>query len=102
MEEIRETAANALHSIVANSAATMENGDYIGDGGLLYCGKCHTKKERVVTFPAGLMGPEEVKRKVPCVCTCRQAAMEKEKQQEEYREKMARIQRIRKAGAGRG
>ena len=34
MEEIRETAANALHSIVANSAATMESGDYIGDGGL--------------------------------------------------------------------
>ncbi|GFH94227.1 primosomal protein DnaI [Lachnospiraceae bacterium] len=97
MEEIRETAANALHSIVANSAATMETGDYIGDGGLLYCGKCHTRKERVVTFPAGLMGPEEVERKVPCVCTCRQEAMAKEKQQEEYREKMARIQRIRDA-----
>ena len=97
MEEIRETAANALHSIVANSAATMENGDYIGDGGLLYCGKCHTRKERIVTFPAGLMGPEEVERKVPCVCTCRQEAMAKEKQQEEYREKMARIQRIRDA-----
>lgn len=97
MEEIRETAGKVLQGIVVSTATITENGDYIGDGGFLYCGKCHTRKERIVTFPAGLMGPEEIKHKVPCVCKCRQEAMEKEKQQEEYREKMARIQRIRDA-----
>lgn len=97
MEEIREAAGNALQGIVANSTAVEKDGDYIGDGGLLYCGKCHTRKERIVTFPAGLMGPVDIEKKVPCICICEQEAREKEKQQEEYREKMARIQRIRDA-----
>lgn len=97
MEEIREAAGNALQGIIANSTAIEKDGDYIGDGGLLYCGKCHTKKERFVTFPAGLISQGEVERKVPCVCICEQEAMRKRKQQEEYREKMARIQRIRDA-----
>ncbi|MBD5504624.1 MAG: ATP-binding protein [Lachnospiraceae bacterium] len=97
MEEIREAAGNVLQGIVASSTAIEKEGDYIGDGGLLYCGKCHTKKERYVTFPAGLFSRDEVARKVSCICICEQQAMRKQKQQEEYREKMAQIQRIRDA-----
>lgn len=97
MDGIREAAGNALQGIVSGSTVTEKDGNYIGEGGFLYCGKCHTRKERIVAFPAGLMGPVEVKRKVPCICICEQEAREKQKQQEEYRERMARIQRIRDA-----
>lgn len=97
MEEIRETAENVMNGILSGATRTEKDGDYIGDGGLLYCGKCHTRKERFVTFPAGLMGPVEVERKVPCICQCEQEEREELKRQEEYREKMARIQRIRDA-----
>lgn len=99
MEEIRETAGNVIKSVLINTGQkeTAKNGDYIGDGGLLYCGSCHTRKELIVTFPAGLMGPHEIRRKVPCVCKCAREANEERKRQEEYQEKMARIQRIRDA-----
>ena len=97
MEGIREAAGNILQGIISSSTARKKDGDYIGDGGLLYCGKCHSRKERIVTFPAGLMGPDEVGHKVTCICKCEQEAMEERKRQEEYREKMARIQRIRDA-----
>ena len=38
--------------------------DYIGEDGLLYCGKCHMRKECVITW-AG------TKRKVPGTCQCK-------------------------------
>jgi len=50
------------------SVSKQEDGDYIGDDGLLYCGKCHTKKQkRFEDDPsfgvlAGMV--------VPCLCEC--------------------------------
>ena len=38
-------------------------GDYIGDDGLWYCGKCHTKKQTEVVLPWGIKRPM-------CLCKC--------------------------------
>lgn len=60
---------NAIGDIVeaAKETNAREDGDYIGEDGLLYCGKCHTRKERILT----IFGDN---RKVPMNCACRQAA----------------------------
>lgn len=87
-----------LERIVSGSAERkVDAGDYVDDEGFLCCGKCHTRKERNAVFPAGLMGPDKVERKVPCTCKCEQEADEERRRQEECKEKMVRIQRIRDA-----
>ena len=60
---------NAIGDIVeaAKETNAREVGDYIGEDGLLYCGTCHTRKERILT----IFGDN---RKVPMNCACRQAA----------------------------
>lgn len=60
----------------ASTAIREQDGDYI-EGGLLYCGKCHTPKELVI---AGLT--------VRCLCQCaeeRRDCREREKKLEETR-----------------
>lgn len=60
---------NALGNIVEATKETnaREDGDYIGEDGLLYCGKCHTRKERILT----IFGKS---RKESMNCACKQAA----------------------------
>ena len=55
----------------ARETANIVEGDYIGDDNLYYCGKCHTKKQTVVT----MFGKTKV---VPCVCECRAAEIKAE------------------------
>ena len=72
--------------------ATAENGDYIGDDGLLYCGKCHTRKQtRVKLFNGNTMT-------VGCLCKCEGDRIEKEKEDFERRERIAQIERYRSVG----
>lgn len=72
--------------------ATAENGDYIGDDGLLYCGKCHTRKQTRVTMPGGrVITPM-------CLCKCEKEKYEKDKADYERRERIAQIERYRSAG----
>ena len=56
--------------------------DYTGEGGLLYCGKCHTPKQFRMTAP-----PMEG-RILPCPCQC-----EKERQEQEAAEQEAQRRR---------
>lgn len=96
MEEIREAAAETLNGIlISNLEVIRSKGDYMGDDGFLYCGSCHVRKERIVTFPEGMLGADKITRRVRCTCKCEQKAMEDRKKQDEYQEKMRRIQRIR-------
>ncbi len=44
-------------------AIPIEDGDYMGADGLMYCGKCHTRKQSRVQ----LFGNE---RTVNCLCEC--------------------------------
>ena len=66
-------------------------GEYRGEDGLLYCEKCHTPIQcRKQVF--GKM------RTLPCTCRCRQEAMKKRKAEDEARERMQQIDRLKSAG----
>ena len=66
-------------------------GEYLGDDGLLYCEKCHTPIQcRKQVF--GKM------RTLPCICKCHQEEMRKRKAQDEARERMQHIDRLKSAG----
>lgn len=49
----------------------LEEGDYVGDNGLMFCGKCKSAKETVVSF----LGNET---KVRCLCKCGKEKRERE------------------------
>ena len=72
--------------IKANLANAEKDGDYKKDG-LLYCGKCHTKKQTQVTFNNNT-------RIVGCTCKCRAEQIEKERAEEKEREYLDRIHRL--------
>ena len=66
-------------------------GEYLGEDGLLYCEKCHTPIQcRKQVF--GKM------RTLPCTCRCRQEEMKKRKAEDEARERMQHIDRLKSAG----
>ncbi len=64
--------------------------DYIGENGLLYCGKCNTPKQ--CKFKA--LGTERI---VFCLCECKKQEQEEEKRLIEERKKAFRRQQIREA-----
>lgn len=64
--------------------------DYMGDDGLIHCGKCHGAKEKILTFNTKT-------HKVPVLCACRIAERQKEEAERAAREEMARISRIKAA-----
>lgn len=55
------------------------DGDYIGNDGLLYCGKCHTRKRRYLDTPDG--------RKIIVTIPCKCETEEKERQKAEEKRK---------------
>lgn len=68
----------AINNIAANVPKEAA-GDYIGEDGLLYCGKCHTPKQ----YRVPIMG---VVRAMPIACECHKAKVaEDEKQARLYR-----------------
>ena len=82
IDEIEQTAAESIKA---------EQGDYIGDDGLLYCGKCHTKKQVRVN----IFGRE---RTPFCLCRCE---TEKRNRAEEERKRAdfeRRVKELRRAG----
>lgn len=68
--------------------AQKEENDYYGKDGLLYCGRCKTKRETKINY-----GGKE--RRVPCVCQCRSEEMKKQRIRDEYEEKMHRVEHLR-------
>lgn len=85
---------NKFINNIANKAAeqnAFQQGDYKGEDGLFYCGKCRTPKQCKVQ----LFGQE---RTVYCLCKCRSEQLEAERIEQLQREKMLHIQRLRKLG----
>lgn len=63
-----------------SAEANLQNdGDYIGEDGLLYCGKCCTPKQYKVHFP---FAPDDELDIVYCNCKCKNELIEVEKQAE--------------------
>lgn len=75
---------NAISGIAARAARqyARQEGDYVGEDGLLYCGKCHTQKQVRQQF----LGEMKV---LHCACKC---SMERSKRAAEEQRKRARMQ----------
>lgn len=81
-------------SEILNQASTMtssQNDDtYIGEDGIRYCSKCHTKRETDEIVPF-------LNRRMPLMCDCMKEAERKEKAKEQYRKRMETIEMLRTA-----
>lgn len=85
---------NNLLSGIARKAAEgipIEDGDYYGEDGLLYCGKCHTRKQHRDEF-------YNVGNVVMCLCKCAREAQEREDEARKRQELNDKIQRCRAVG----
>lgn len=77
--------AKAAQSIKA------EPGDYIGEDGLLYCGKCNTRKQKRVI----ILGKERIP---PILCKCATEKRDREEAEQKRIEFLATVKRHRQAG----
>jgi DNA replication protein DnaC len=75
----------------ARESIKQEDGDYIGEDGLLHCGKCHTPKQCRVT----LFGEE---RTPPCLCKCRVEKRDREEAERKRVEFENNVKRLRQSG----
>lgn len=78
-----------------NKVSCVDSGDYIGEDGLLYCGKCHTRKQTRIFVP--LFNEDRV---VYSVCDCQLAEQNAQKEAQARRVQMERVAALRKAGVG--
>ena len=65
----------------------IKEGDYVGEDGLIRCGVCGKRKQ----FKIEISGFRKI---VPCICKCRSDEIEKEKQKDEYEQRMHAINRL--------
>ena len=86
MKELLEGFLNKMEA-----ESELKEGEYFGEDGLLYCGKCHTPVQCRKEF-LGKM------RTLPCTCKCRQDEMQRQKEEDEARERMNTIQRLKSTG----
>ncbi len=79
-----------LPSIIASAkrAQASDPTDYVGEGGLLYCGHCHTPRERVISVA-------ETEHKVPVLCECRTAKEAESRAEELRRKEMEQVAKLR-------
>ena len=81
-------------TILGMMAADAEPGDYTGNDGLLYCGKCHKPKEAY--FPQGkdLFGRD----RHPSECDCRRAERERLEKRDAEEKHNAEVERLKREG----
>ena len=67
----------SMRSIIDDMAKEpiKRDGDYIGEDGLLYCGKCHTKKQVRLTLPDGKI--------ITPMCLCKCESEERDRREKE-------------------
>lgn len=84
---------NMINGLAENAgkANPIIDDDYIGDDGLLYCGRCNTRKQCKIDW----LGKERI---VPCLCKCKAAERDAEIEAQKKREQMLEIQRMRQTG----
>ena len=75
----------------AADAIRAEEGDYIGEDGLLYCHKCNTRKQTEINMLGQIRRP-------PCLCKCMAAKRAAEEEEYKRREFEERVKAMRRAG----
>ena len=64
---------------------------YLGEDGLIYCGKCHTPVQFRITFE----GRERI---MPCICKCQKEERERQEQRMKEEEQLLYVRRLKAAG----
>lgn len=84
---------NAISGIAARAARqyARQEGDYTGEDGLLYCGKCHTPKQ--VRQP--LLGEMKV---LHCACKCSVERNKRDAEEQRKRDRMQYLDGMRRTG----
>lgn len=82
-----------VENMVEKSKSTIpkNEGDYVGEDGLLYCGKCHTKKQTEIE----VFGQ---KRRPYCLCKCEAEKKDEEEKMRKHREFQGQVKRMRQTG----
>lgn len=85
--------ANMINGLIKESqkAIPQNDCDYIGEDGLLYCGKCNTRKQTKIEVFGQMRRPM-------CLCECAERKLKRKKEEEKRLEYEARVERLRKAG----
>ena len=79
-----------LNEMILNLIPMNTENTYVGEDGLLYCTKCHTR--RCTKEPVPMFG-----KRMPIICECMKEEERKEKEQEEQKLKQAQLDRLRGA-----
>nr|UVX89553.1 MAG: DnaA protein [Bacteriophage sp.] len=89
-----KTLTDIIDTINARAARqySEHEGDYRNEDGLLMCGKCHTKKECVLTKSDGTT------KTVHCACDCSVAQNAKEAEEKRKRDRMQYLDSMRRTG----
>ena len=84
---------NILDKAIKNSEKNIKvnHEDYIGENGLLFCGKCHTAKQVRIPFQGGIRTPR-------CICKCEQEERDRREEELKRIDLALKIKRNRNAG----
>ena len=87
---------NEINAVLENmTAATPEPGDYTGEDGLLYCGKCRKPKEAYFApDKAAVFGRD----RHPAECDCQRAAREEREAAEKRRRHLDTVEELKRRG----
>lgn len=92
-----ESIGDIMAGLAQKSLQNKEPGDYYGEDGFLYCGKCHTRKQHEITLPADGDGTER-KVRVGIACKCQAAVLEAEERERERKDFEQRMEALRRDG----
>ena len=88
MKDIGSTIMGIVHKAeIPNNT----EGDYIGEDGLYYCGKCNTRKQTIVN----IFGADRV---VSCLCKCKAEERDAEIEADRQRERFKKVMELRNSG----
>lgn len=83
-----QSGINTLNNVMSELMTTKkQEGDYIGKDGLLYCGKCKTRKQ----FEIEILGKMRI---VPVMCDCKKQEFEKQQTEEKARKIREQTQQL--------
>lgn len=92
--------SNVFEEIMAGASqtsATMQDGDYLGEDGLIHCGKCGEPKQTRQEMPEALRAKFGDYKLLPILCRCELDRAERERTDAESRERDESIRRAREA-----
>lgn len=95
MTEAKNVMQNTISGIFQDAAETEKDlDDYVGEDGLIYCGKCGKSKQTRINLSGIFQKNGKDTMIVRYMCDCQKAEEERKKAEREYEEKMQRISRI--------